>query len=761
MKEKVKSFMKKNNYLIFLVLIVVAAFVLNYLSLSDSSFRSSSLTGQQVSAGEELVCIPTKAQFNFPQGVVSVSAGNLYIADTFNQRIRKVSRDGWTTTVAGSGTAGFQDGAGAQAQFNNPQRVAVDSSGNVYVADFTNHRIRKISQGVVSTLAGSGVPGYADGTGTQAQFTSPSGLDLDSSGNVYVADFGNYRIRKITPSGVVTTVAGNGVSGFVDGIGANAQFAGPIDVSIGSNNVLYVADSSPSQSDRVRMINLATLAVTTVVGQGNEFTTLLGISREDGQGNIYVADSNEHRIKKITSPQGTPSVSTLAGTGAPGYVDGSVSVAQFNNPRDVQMQGPFVYVADSSNHVIRRIDRSVGSVSTYAGSTAGFADCSCGNNVCDIGESPSNCPNDCDLPIISYQDANIADLKIAHCGNALCTSGNTITTVDATGIVGYYTSITLSADNLPIVSYNDGANGDLKVVHCGNAACTSGNTITTVDATGNFGYYTSITLSADNLPIVSYYDFTNGDLKVAHCGNALCTSGNTLSVLDPGNIITSPNGTIIEDVGQYTSITLSADNLPIVSYFDSTNGDLKVVHCGNAACTSGNTITTVDATGIVGLYTSITLSADNLPIVSYYDFTNGDLKVAHCGNALCTSGNTITTVDATGIVGLYTSITLSADNLPIVSYYDGTNGDLKVVHCGNAACTSGNTITTVDATGIVGQYTSITPSADNLPIVSYFDSTNGDLKVAHCGNALCTSGNTITTVDATGIVGPHTSITIG
>ncbi len=303
---------------------------------------------------------------------------------------------------------------------------------------------------------------------------------------------------------------------------------------------------------------------------------------------------------------------------------------------------------------------------------------------------------------------------------------NTATAVDTSGAVGSYTSITIGADGLPVVSYLDGTNADLKVLHCGNAACTSGNTVTPVDTGGAVGWHTSITIGADGLPVVSYSDANNADLKVLHCGNAACTSGNTVTAVDTGG-----------DVGSYTSITIGADGLPVVSYLDGTNADLKVLHCGNAACTSGNTAAAVDTGGEVGWYTSIAIGADGLPVVSYSDITNSDLKVLHCGNAACASGNTATAVDTGGEVGWYTSITIGADGLPVVSYSDVTSNDLKVLHCGDAACTSGNTATAVDTGGNVGWPNSITIGADGLPVVSYWDFTNSDLKVLHCGDVVC------------------------
>jgi len=324
------------------------------------------------------------------------------------------------------------------------------------------------------------------------------------------------------------------------------------------------------------------------------------------------------------------------------------------------------------------------------------------------------------LPIVSYTGND--DLKVTHCGNASCSSGNTITTVDNTNFRVFFTSITIGTDGLPIVSYFDGrigTVGELKVAHCGNVSCSSGNTITTVDNAGIVGETSSITIGTDGLPVISYNDFTNRGLKVAHCGNVSCSSGNTITTVDSVG-------------GSSTSIMIGTDGLPVISYFAS---GLKVAHCGNASCSSGNTLTSVDTAD--GSKTSITIGTDGLPVISYSG--NSNLKVAHCGNAFCSSGNTLTTVDNAGIVGDGTSITIGTDGLPIVSYRDTTNRDLKVAHCGNVSCSSGNTITTVDNIGEVGRTSSITIGTDGLPIVSYRDRTNQDLKVAHCGSILCIS----------------------
>jgi len=335
-------------------------------------------------------------------------------------------------------------------------------------------------------------------------------------------------------------------------------------------------------------------------------------------------------------------------------------------------------------------------------------------------------------PVISYHDETNGDLKVAHCGNTLCSTGNTITTVDSTDLVGRYTSIAIGTDGNPVISYNimlDESSGDLKVAHCGNALCSAGNTITTVDSTDFVGFHTSIAIGTDGNPVISYYDVTNKALKVAHCGNALCSTGNTITTVDD-----------TDNVGRYTSIAIGTDGNPVISYHDNTNGDLKMVHCGDMDCAenvNNNTITTVDISiDDVGEFTSIAIGTDGNPVISYYDSTNEDLKVAHCNNALCSAGIAIIPF-ANNIddLGTYTSIAIGTDGNPVISYYDDTNGDLELAHCGTISCSEGNTITTVDSIDGAGRHTSIAIGTDGNPVISY-EGSNNDLKVAVDGTVL-------------------------
>lgn len=668
------------------------------------------------------------------------------------------------------------------------------------------------------------------------------------------------------------------------------------------------------------------------------------------------------------------------------------------------------------------------------------------------------------LPVISYLDAINNDLKVAKCGNIACSSGNILTTIDSVGVVGLYPSIIIGADGFPVISYYDSTHSDLLVAHCGNADCSSGNTTTTVDSSGSVGSDTSISIGSDGFPVVSYFDGTNGDLKVAKCGNADCSSGNTITTADSGlssvtdgpnnpatstndnstgtiawtnfsnvlasddsyaniqpqtngnegpidpsigtsnssigtlawfspeniyssdnvyatstrfdfgttteyltatgfnfsipssatidgivveferfrssgggtlvdnavriikggfigtvdkssstawttneayysyggssdlwgetwapsdinasnfgaalsvtctsgcasrivsvdhvritvyytegsvsNYVTATNfgfsvpsgatingikaeierkqngGTLVDNavriikggaigtsehasttawsgteayysyggasdlwgdtwtysdinssnfgvalsvkctsdcgsasgdvdhikitvyytiagsVGTFNSIIVAPDGLPVISYLDSTNSNLVVTKCGNAACSSGNNTTIVDATiGGTETDTSITIGDDGLPLVSYLHSLSGNLRILHCGNKYCSSGNATTSIENIGgAASADTSITIGPDGLPIVSYYYQYDSSLKSLKCGNISCSSGNSTVTIDSAGTVGGGSSATIGVDGLPIISYYDTTNGDLKVARCGSENC------------------------
>ena len=291
------------------------------------------------------------ALFDRPNSTAMDSAGNVYVADFNNHTVRKITPTGVVTTLAGfagDSNPTDRDGTGVDARLYYPTGIALDSAGNIYVTEQHGYTIRKITPaGVVSTLAGTfGVSGSADGTGSAARFFFPCGIAVDSGGNVYVSEILNQTIRKITPAGVVSTIAGAvGVNGSADGPGAVARFSNPADLAIDSTGNLYVADNLNSTirkivlGSSVRDISVSTFAGTAgVVGSNNgtgaaaSFNGPYGLS-VDGAGNIYVADTYNHTIRKITSAR---VVSTFAGTaGVYGAADGTGSAARFNTPTDI------------------------------------------------------------------------------------------------------------------------------------------------------------------------------------------------------------------------------------------------------------------------------------------------------------------------------------------------------------------------------------------------------------------------------------------
>lgn len=316
----------------------------------------------------------TNALFNQPAGVAVDSLTNVYVADYGNHTIRKISPAAAVTTLAGSaGNFGSSNGFGASAQFYQPEGVAVDSLGNIYVADTANNMIRKITAGSVITLAGSTNSGSANASGTSGSFNAPQAVAVDNAGNVYVADAGNNMIRKITSLGAVTTVAGSTNFGSADGTGINAQFWGPAGIATDSNTNIFVADYFNGTIRKITSAGVVTtLAGSASAGSGNASAVSARFNlpeslAADSSGNIYVADTANNTIRQI-SISGV--VTTLAGSaGKSGAADGSGTNALFNGPQAVAVDGSgIVYVADTANHTIRKI--TAGTVSTLAG-TAG------------------------------------------------------------------------------------------------------------------------------------------------------------------------------------------------------------------------------------------------------------------------------------------------------------------------------------------------------------------------------------------------------
>ncbi len=288
-----------------------------------------------------------EASFNGPVGVAADGFGNVYVADTYNNLIRKISSSGSVSTFAGSGSVGSDNGIGTQASFNQPIGVVVDSNGNLYIGDYGNNLIRKItSTGVVSTFAGSGNRGSTDGTGGAASFSSPEGVALDSYGNLYVADYGNNSVRKINTAGIVSTFA-SGIS-LPSGVAVDAT--GNVFVAAYQDNLILKI--TPVGIVRT-FAGSGVAGSSNGAGSVAEFNHPAGVAI-DGDGNVLVADKGNNLIRKIT-PTGI--VSTLAGSGNQGLTNGSATVASFDFPYGVAVDSSGnVYIGGYGNSV-RKITR--------------------------------------------------------------------------------------------------------------------------------------------------------------------------------------------------------------------------------------------------------------------------------------------------------------------------------------------------------------------------------------------------------------------
>jgi sugar lactone lactonase YvrE len=536
----------------------------------------------------------TNARFFNPTAAAIDSAGNIYIADGGDHTVRKVTAGGVVTTIAGaSGEPGSADGVGTNAQFLYPYAVAVDGSGNVYVTDIGNQNVRKITAGgVVTTLAGTlGIAGSLNGSALAAQFNLPQGIAVDTAGNVYVSDTNNDMIRVISASGVVTTLAGAaGQSGNSDGTGASARFNNPEGIAMDAAGNLYVADFGNSTIRKIA----AGATVTTLAGSSAQTGSADGENSAaqfnhpsavslDGAGNVYVIDTSNQTVRKITAGG---IVSTLAGSpGLGGRADGAGAAASFFYPAGIAANSAgTVYVADTGNHALRVVT-SAGVVSTLAGA-AGVSGNADGTGAAALFGYPYGVAIDSSGNVYIADHNNDTIRKMTPAGAVTTFAG-------AAGIPGSANGVGGAARfNGPTGVAVDGA-GNVYVADSGNMSIrkiTAGGIVTT------FVGYSGVAGSSDGLGAIARFNAPQG-VAVDGSGNVYVadTNNNTIRKVTTGGTVTTLAGA----AGQ----TGSFDGLGGAARFDAPYGvavdgagNVYVADFFNATIrkiTPGGTVTTL------------------------------------------------------------------------------------------------------------------------------------------------------------------------
>ncbi|MEW6684379.1 MAG: fibronectin type III domain-containing protein [Nitrospirota bacterium] len=426
------------------------------------------------------------AVLNGPSGLAVDAAGALYVADTNNHRIRKVA-GGVISTVAGGGTAGLGDGGAATAaQLAAPQGVSVEASGTLYIADTNNHRVRRVAGGVISTVAGSGSAGFSGdgGAATAAQLASPSGVAV-ASGELYIADTSNHRIRKVA-GGVISTAAGGGLTLGDGGPASAAKLASPLGVFT-RGRTLYIVDTNQT---RIRTVDLDSGVITTVAGSGRPYfagdggpALLAGLNSPGGiafdpAGHLYVADRANHQIRKVDA--GTGVISTVVGTGTAGFSGdgGPATAANVNTPYDLVVDSAgTLYFTDQGNHRIRKVSAGSGVISTIAGTGSAGLSGDGGDAALAKLYRPAGLTIDASANLYVADSVNSRIRKIDATTGVITTVAGSTPAGVAGGFSGDGGPATLAELNRPLgVSIN--LLGDLFI------ADTTNNRIRRVDATG-------------------------------------------------------------------------------------------------------------------------------------------------------------------------------------------------------------------------------------------------------------------------------------
>ncbi len=708
----------------------------------------------------------TLAKFNGARGIAYAPNGDIVIADTLNHRIRKYTPQGGVITIAGTGIAGFADAVAGHAQFNSPSNVAIDHSGNIFVSDTLNNRIRKIdAQGNVTTLAGNGSAGFNNGPGNGAKFNHPLGIGADDSGNVYVADSQNHRIRKIDAQGNVTTFAGTGIAGYTNGFALQSKLNNPLDIIIAPRERGYTLGPVFYFSDyhKVRRIyqNATGWAINGVAGQNYS-----GYSDSVGGGDaalfnyprglayrliptpfgeqtiLYVADTSNHRIRAIEinhSGTGAQTVFTLAGTGltsqnqpASGTTDGLVTncpIAQ--QPCNAKLQFPGgiavspsgdILITDTDGKRIRKIGNNTPALYTIAGSLAsGNTDCVHGTlqSACQFGtfclaipgQGPQACQQNtacsCGNSVIDNGEACDPPASGQACFNPQGYSGSKICNSTCSG---------WSACNSPQFCGDHECNGTETYLSCASD-CTAPPMLT-------------ITYHRDN---------GNGRASLIQvtCDNPLCTGEKTITPLEVAGPASGVYG---------SSILLGSETLiayDVAGNHVSHSPDKVVLkHCLTFDCQGVDT--DVDTTLTLGEQTpslagtSLVRSTNNLPVLAYVDSANNSLVFSACTNSTCNGFTRTPTLEQAD----YFSFAASLAHSPIAAIRSVQPPyGLHAVYCTTPSCTSYQTtvLTTGETTGL---YPHILIGSDDLPLITHVDLNTG-FYLTKCLTPGCTTSTTI------------------
>ena len=556
--------------------------------------------------------LATRAQLNGPYGVGLDVSGNLYVADSRGHRVRRIGASGTITTFAGTGERGWagDGGPAGEALLASPSGIAVDAAGNVYIADTGNRRVRRIDpSGTITTFAGTGERGWAGdgGPAGEALLASPSGIAVDAAGNVYIADTGNRRVRRIDPSGTITTFAGTGEPG-TEGDGGPAtaaQFVAPRDVVADAFGNVYVVDTGNHRLRRIDTSGTITAFAGTgergYGGDGGAATAALlnepqGVAA-DAAGNVYVADASNHRMRRIDA-SGT--ITTVAGGGEPGAGGdgGPATMAQLFDPRGVAVgTAGNLYIADYRNRRVRRIDAS-GTVSTFAGT----AERGYGGDGGPATESVLTGPAGATVDAAgNVYIADAWDNRVRR----IDPSGR-ITTVAGTGEPGYGGDGGPAAEASLYAPWGvalDSA-GSVYVAEVGNdrvRRIDPSGRITTVAGTGDPGY------GGDGGPATDASLNAPGGVAVDAGGNLYVgdASNHRVRRIDPSGTITTVAGTGEPGYGGDGGPAAAAELYSPDGVAVDAAGNLYIADTGNhrvRRVDPGGTITTVAGTGLRGFW---------------------------------------------------------------------------------------------------------------------------------------------------------------